>query len=383
MSTDEPRAAILNPAMNSSSIRQRLEAREESLSRHATRVVDTVGRATPEEKHPYRTEFQRDRDRIIHTNTFRRLKHKSQVFLAPLGDHYTTRLTHTIEVQQVARTIARALNLNEDLVEATALGHDLGHTPFGHIGEKVLDRLLDGGFHHSQHSVRIVETLEKGGSGLNLTGEVIEGIRRHSKPQGNFLSREAVVGMSLEAQTVRVSDAIAYLTHDINDAIRAGAITIEDLPAAAIERLGQRHSRRVDAVITGIIEGTLESMPEADASADAGADANAEPNGLPPLITMPDDLAVVTNDLRDFMFERVYLPLSDSEQGLAAQRVTEALFEHYVASPDHVTPELRSGNESLERRAADMVCGMTDQFALRTAEEISPGIAGEAFSGRI
>jgi len=258
-------------------------------------------------------------------------------------------------------------DVNEDLVEATALGHDLGHTPFGHIGEKVLDRLLDGGFHHSRQSVRIVETLEKGGSGLNLTGEVIEGIRRHSKPQGNFLSREAVVGMSLEAQTVRVSDAIAYLTHDINDAIRAGAITIEDLPAAAIERLGQRHSRRVDAVITGIIEGTLESMPEADASADAGADANAEQNGLPPLITMPDDLAVVTNDLRDFMFERVYLPLSDSEQGLAAQRVTEALFEHYVASPDHVTPELRSSNESLERRAADMVCGMTDQFALRTA----------------
>ncbi len=357
--------------MNLHHIRQRLEAREESLSPYATRVINTGGRATPEEPHPYRTAFQRDRDRIIHTNTFRRLKHKSQVFLAPLGDHYTTRLTHTIEVQQVARTIARALNLNEDLVEATALGHDLGHTPFGHIGEKVLDRLLDGGFHHSRQSVRIVESLEKAGRGLNLTREVIEGIRRHSKPPGDFLSREAVDGMSMEGQTVRVSDALAYLTHDINDAIRAGAITVDDLPAAAIERLGSRHSRRVDTVITGIIEGTLHSMADADAG------------GMPPVITMPDDLATVTNDLRDFMFERVYLPLSDSEQGLAAQNIVEALFLHYVANPEDVIPEIRSSGDSQERSAADMVCGMTDEFALRTAEEISPGIAGKTFRGRI
>ncbi|MCH7740188.1 MAG: deoxyguanosinetriphosphate triphosphohydrolase [Chloroflexi bacterium] len=357
--------------MNLNHIRQRLEAREQSLSPYATRVIDTAGRSTPEEPHPYRTEFQRDRDRIIHTNTFRRLKHKSQVFLAPRGDHYTTRLTHTIEVQQVARTIARALNLNEDLVEATALGHDLGHTPFGHIGEKVLDRLLDGGFHHSRQSVRVVESLEKAGRGLNLTREVIEGIRRHSKPQGDFLSREAVDGMSLEAQTVRVSDALAYLTHDINDAIRAGAITIDDLPTAAIKRLGARHSQRVDAVITGIIEGTLQSMADADTG------------GQPPVITMPDDLATVTNDLRDFMFERVYLPLTDSEQGLAAQKIVEALFSHYVANPDEVTPEIRSSSDSPQRAAADMVCGMTDDFALRRAEEITPGISGNAFGGRI
>ena len=357
--------------MNLNHIRERLEAREESLSPYATRVINNAGRATPEEPHPYRTDFQRDRDRIIHTNSFRRLKHKSQVFLAPQGDHYTTRLTHTIEVQQVARTIARALNLNEDLVEATALGHDLGHTPFGHLGENVLDRLLDGGFHHSRQSVRVVELLEKAGRGLNLTGDVIVGIRRHSKPQGDFLSREAVDGMSLEAQTVRVSDALAYLTHDINDAIRAGAITLDDLPTAAIERLGHRHSRRVDTVITGIIEGTLHSMADADAG------------GRPPVITMPDDLATVTNDLRDFMFERVYLPLSDSEEGIAAQNIVEALFNHYVANPDGITPEIRSAGDSIERSAADMVCGMTDDFALRTAEEIAPGISGTAFKGRI
>jgi dGTPase len=357
--------------MDLTHIRERLEARENDLSRFASRVVESKGRANPEEAHAYRTEYQRDRDRVIHTNSFRRLKHKSQVFLAPKGDHYTTRLTHTIEVQQVARTIARSLNLNEDLVEATAMAHDLGHTPFGHVGEKVLDQLLDGGFHHSRHSVRIVEKLERSGRGLNLTHEVIEGIRRHSKPQGNFLSREAVYGMPLEAQIVRISDAIAYLAHDIKDAIRSRQITVDDLPQRATDALGTRHSQRANALITDVVVTSLASMSE------------AENGGQEPIISMSEELGEITTLLRDFMFERIYLPLSDSDQGKSAMRITQALFEHYVSHPNEITLEFLGSNEKIERIAADMVCGMTDDFAFRTAETISPGISANAFEGRL
>ncbi len=239
--------------MRSDGVRKRLEERERSLSPFAVRSSDSTGRAVPEEESPIRTAFQRDRDRIIHTNSFRRMKHKSQVFVAPIGDHYVTRLTHTLEVAQIGRTIARALNLNEDLVEAIGMGHDLGHTPFGHLGERVLNELMPGGFHHSRHSVRIVEVLEKDGQGLNLSGEVVEGIRRHSKSQGAFLDRDDVTGMTLEAQVIRLSDAVAYLAHDINDAIRAGIIEIEDLPTGAITCLGRRHSERVNALVTDVI----------------------------------------------------------------------------------------------------------------------------------
>ena len=356
--------------MDLTHIRERLEARENDLSPFATRVVESKGRARPEDPHPYRTEYQRDRDRVIHTNSFRRLKHKSQVFLAPKGDHYTTRLTHTIEVQQVARTIARALNLNEDLVEATSLAHDLGHTPFGHVGEKVLNQLLPGGFHHSRHSVRIVQKLERDGRGLNLTHEVVEGIRRHSKPQGNFLGRDAVEGMTLEAQIVRISDAIAYLAHDINDAMRAGRITVDDLPRRAIDALGCRHSQRANALITDVIVTSAVSMSEAEAGGDE------------PIISMSEELGEVTTLLRDFMFERVYLPLSDSEQGKSAMRITRVLFEHYVSQPDQI-PNFRESDETVERIAADMVCGMTDEYAFRSAETISPGISAGAFEGRL
>jgi dGTPase len=215
------RSADSNIDLNT--VRRRIELREGLLSPHAVRSALARGRARPETPSEVRSEFQRDRDRVIHTNSFRRLKHKSQVFVAPQGDHFTTRLTHVIEVAQVGRTIARALNLNEDLVEAAALAHDLGHTPFGHIGESVLNEMLDGGFHHSRHSVRIVETLEKEGRGLNLTGYVVEAIRHHSKPEGEFLNQPAVSHMTLEAQVVRISDALAYLAHDISDAIRSGS----------------------------------------------------------------------------------------------------------------------------------------------------------------
>ncbi len=227
----------------SSAIRHRLEAREEALSPYAVRSAQSKGRAQAEAPSPMRTEFQRDRDRILHTKAFRRLKHKTQVFLAPLGDHFATRLTHTLEVAQIARTISRALNLNEDLTEAIALGHDLGHTPFGHLGEEVLDQLSPQGFRHSQQSLRIVDILEKDGQGLNLTWEVRQGILHHSKPRGDFLADGAMPeGLTLEAQVCRLADALAYLNHDIDDALRAGVIQEEDLPVQVVEHLGSRSS---------------------------------------------------------------------------------------------------------------------------------------------
>ena len=253
-----------NKVVASHLVRLRLEEREERLSPWAVRSAKCRGRRRPEPQSPLRTEFQRDRDRILHTNSFRRLKHKSQVFVAPKGDHYVTRLTHTLEVSQIGRTIARGLNLNEDLVEATALGHDLGHTPFGHIGETVLDRLLPNGFHHSSHSVRIVERFEKNGRGLNLTEEVVEGIRRHSKPQGEFMGRESVADLSLEAQIVRLADALGYLTHDIGDAIRAGYLSPDDLPRDAIQALGNRNSQRVNTLVNDVVAASWDATGEAE-----------------------------------------------------------------------------------------------------------------------
>lgn len=354
------------------SVRKRLEAREETLSPFATRSAACMGRAEPEMPSPVRTEFQRDRDRIIHTTSFRRLKHKSQVFIAPMGDHYVTRLTHTIEVSQIGRTIARALNLNEDLVEAIATGHDIGHTPFGHVGERVLDELLPGGFHHSRHSVRIVECLEKGGRGLNLTRDVIEGIRRHSKPQGAFLDGGAIQGMSLEAQIVRISDAVAYLNHDIGDALRAGMITLDDLPDKAVGVLGRGHSERVNTLVTDIV------------IASWAATGLVEPRAgtTSPVITMSPAVGEAMTQLRDYMFERIYLPLGETEEGRAAQEITALLFDHYLKHPQEVVPEFLRPESSPARIAADMVCGMTDQYAVRTAERIRPGISRGLFEGR-
>ncbi|MBI4306028.1 MAG: deoxyguanosinetriphosphate triphosphohydrolase [Chloroflexi bacterium] len=358
--------------MNVDDVRKRLEAREESLSPYATRVTKCMGRAVAEPPSPVRTDFQRDRDRIIHTTSFRRLKHKSQVFIAPLGDHYVTRLTHTIEVSQIGRTIARALNLNEDLVEAIATGHDIGHTPFGHVGERVLDEFLPGGFHHSRHSVRIVESLEKGGAGLNLTREVVEGIRRHSKPQGRFLDQESVDGMSLEAQIVRLSDAVAYLNHDIADALRAGLLRLEDLPREAVEVLGARHSARVNTLVTDIVRASW-------------AATGLEPvrEGEKPVIAMSAEVGPVVTTLRDFMFERIYLPLAETQEGAAAREIAGLLFEHYVKHPEEIVPEFRRADSTRERMAADMVCGMTDQYAVRAAERIRPGISKGLFEGRV
>jgi dGTPase len=359
-------------------VRQRLERREELLSPFASRSVDAV-RAISEEgdPSPVRTAFQRDRDRIIHTNSFRRLKHKSQVFVAPIGDHFTTRLTHVIEVSQVGRTIARGLNLNEDLVEAIGLGHDLGHTPFGHIGEGVLNQVLPGGFHHSRQSVRLVTLLEKDGKGLNLTGHVVDGIRDHSKPEGEFLSREAVADLTLEAQIVRISDALAYLAHDILDALRSGFISLEDLPADAIEMLGERHSQRVNTVIEDVIGSSWDCVGEA-----AGEGGQTTADDMP-WIRMSDDLGKIVTDLRVFMFERFYHRISNSVQGRKAAAIVGVLFEHFNRQPDNIPNRLRELSESTERAAADFVCGMTDNFALNMAEQISPGLSGDVFKERI
>ena len=359
-------------------VRQRLERREELLSPFASRSVDAV-RAISEEgdPSPVRTAFQRDRDRIIHTNSFRRLKHKSQVFVAPVGDHFTTRLTHVIEVSQVGRTIARGLNLNEDLVEAIGLGHDLGHTPFGHIGEGVLNQVLPGGFHHSRQSVRLVTLLEKDGKGLNLTGHVIDGIRDHSKPEGEFLSREAVADFTLEAQIVRISDALAYLAHDILDALRSGFISLEDLPADAIEMLGERHSQRVNTVIEDVIGSSWDCVGE------AGGEGGQTTADDMPWIRMSDELGKIVTELRVFMFERFYHRISNSVQGRKAAAIVGVLFEHFNRQPDNIPNRLRELSESTERAAADFVCGMTDNFALNMAEQISPGLSGDVFKGRI
>ena len=275
-------------------VRQRLEALEENLSPYASRSSRSLGRERAETPSPLRTEYQRDRDRIIHTNAFRRLKHKTQVFLAPSGDHFVTRLTHTLEVSQVGRTIARALNLNEDLVEAMSYGHDLGHTPFGHLGEETLDQIYSEGFTHSAQSLRIVERLAHDGDGLNLTWEVRQGIISHSKPQGDFLDIELDASLTLEAQILRLADSVAYLNHDIADAIRAGMLRVEDLPERANRVLGATHAERVNSLVTGIV---VASWP-----------ASGLAEGTPeekPVIRMDPEAREAMMELRDFMFQKI------------------------------------------------------------------------------
>jgi dGTPase len=240
-------------------IREKLEETERStLSPRATLSAASKGRERDEKPHPFRTAFQRDRDRIIHSKSFRRLKHKTQVFLAPFGDHFRTRLTHTLEVSQIGRTIAKALRLNEDLTEAVALGHDIGHTPFGHAGEDTLDELLPGGFSHYEQSLRVVEKLEYEGKGLNLTAEVRDGILHHSKGRGEILEDDPEgMAKTLEGQIVRVSDVIAYVNHDIDDAIRAGIIKDGDIPSSLVKSLGKWHASRIDRLVEDVIQASL------------------------------------------------------------------------------------------------------------------------------
>ncbi len=336
--------------------------RDELLSPHATRSYSGT-RAVEEDESPIRTPFQRDRDRIIHTKAFRRLKRKSQVLIAPEGEHYTTRMTHVQEVSQVGRTIARALCLNEDLVEAAALGHDLGHTPFGHTGEEVLNEILPDGFHHSGHSVRVVTELERDGKGLNLTDAVIEAIARHSKPRGEFNTQKSVEGMSLEAQIVRISDAIAYLAHDVADGLRCAAFKETDLPLISRRVIGEKHSARLNSMVSDIVR----------SSRDCGDGSVARP-----WIRMSDEMKEAVDELRGFMFKNFYLKVSGGKEGRQAKKITRLIHDHLSANPDVIPDGFRYLNGSPNPQAVtDYLAGMTDNYAMFFAEQLQPGVSKE------
>ncbi|MGC8965365.1 MAG: deoxyguanosinetriphosphate triphosphohydrolase [Caldimicrobium sp.] len=315
------------------------------LSPKAVKAKFSKGRMRPEEECDIRTAFERDRDRIIHSKAFRRLKHKTQVFLAPRGDHYRTRLTHTLEVAQIARTIAGALRLNTTLTEAIALGHDLGHTPFGHAGEEVLNEILEGGFRHYEQSLRVVDHLEKEGAGLNLTYEVRMGILRHSKGRGPI---DVEDDLFLEAQVVRFSDIIAYVNHDLDDAIRAGIIKEEDLPKDIIKELGERHSKRIDTLIKSIVYTSQEINLER--------------------ITMAPEKLKALEKLREFLFEKVYFSPLVRKEFEKAKKILLSLFEFYDKNFERIEYLVKARElfpaEKKERLIADYLSGMTDRFAL-------------------
>lgn len=309
--------------------------REPPLGPRAARAEAAV-RARPEEPCPFRTAFQRDRDRILHTTSFRRLKHKTQVFVAPAGDHYRTRLTHTLEVSAVSRTVARALELNEDLVEAVAMGHDLGHAPFGHAGEAALDGLLGERhgrrFEHNVQSLRVVDVLERGGRGLNLTAEVRDGILHHTGPG---------LPSTLEGQVVRLMDRIAYVNHDIEDALRAGVIAPGDLPAEEVAALGATTSERLTTLVSDVVESSREGDRIRQSPAVGGSFLR----------------------LRRFMFQNVYLAPPASDEAERARGIVRALFSWYLDHPELLPPAAGAGD--LVERVTDFVAGMTDRYALR------------------
>lgn len=335
------------------SVRQTLRARESLLSPLAAHESHSRGRERSEPEQLIRLEYQLDRDRIIHTAAFRRLKHKTQVFVTPDSDHVVTRMTHTIEVQQVARTIARALALNEDLTEAIALGHDLGHTPFGHAGEEALAELLPEGFRHNEQSLRIVERLEHSGAGLNLTFETRDGILRHSKGRASVTSEEGWGWpATLEGEIVKLSDSIAYLNHDIQDAIRAGLIAESDLPAAARSVLGESHAQRINTLVTDCVRSSLATFEDDR-----------------PAIVLSSPILEATDHLREFMFQRVYHHESTMEGAARGQRIVRALFHYYQSEPEQI-PGWSLPADPPWRRAADYVSGMTDHYAQQRATDL-------------
>ncbi len=381
-----------------SAVRRRLEERERALSPYAANSFRSRGRETPEEPSLVRTEFQRDRDRILHCKAFRRLKHKTQVFIAPVGDHFVTRLTHTLEVAQIARTIARALNLNEDLAEAIALAHDIGHPPFGHAGEQALADVVPEGFRHAEQSLRVVEKLEH----LNLTWEVREGIVKSSKIREDILAEAWGTPETIEGQIVKLSDAVAYVNHDIADAIRAGVITEEELPREVSETLGRRHSQRINTLVCDIVaaswaatgepplsppspggaedaKGPLVLSPAEPVSKEHGRGAGGE---AAPRITMSPPVWAAANVLREFMFQRVYLLEERQEEAERAKRVVRRLYAYFAERPEEIRSEFVIESDPAWRRAADYVAGMTDRYALDTAarleDAVKPGRRGAA-----
>ncbi len=324
-------------------IREMLEQREHEMYRPCACFADTTrGRDRQEDKCDLRTEFQRDRDRIIHSKSFRRMKHKTQVFLSPGGDHYRTRLTHTLEVAQIGRTIARALFLNEDLVEAIALGHDLGHTPFGHVGERALSKYTSKPFCHNEQSVRVVECLEKDGKGLNLTWEVRDGIRNH---------KSSCHPATLEGKIVRLSDKIAYVNHDIDDGIRAGVMTEDMLPKQCTEILGHSTRDRIDNLIHAVVN-TSKDIED---------------------VVMPEDYQQAFQELRSFMFRDLYTnPVAKSEE-IKAERLISMLYEEFMEHPEWLPEEYQmfiAQGETKEIVICDYIAGMTDNYAVDMANKI-------------
>ncbi len=334
-------------------LREQLEARErEVLAPQAAKSVDSRGRLRPEREDDVRPAFQRDRDRIIHRKAFRRLKHKTQVFFAPTGDHYRTRLTHTLEVSQIARTIAKVLRLHEELTEAITLGHDLGHTPFGHAGERVINALMPGGFNHFEQSLRIVDRIENDGRGLNLTWEVRDGIAKHSKGKSG-----APVGMppalragTVEGQIMRVADLIAYVNHDIDDATRAGLLRREDLPPDLVERLGATSSARIGTLVTDVVTETL-------------AVDLAE-------IRMSAPVLDAVLRLRTFLFDAVYENLTATAEFRKASGILSGLWEKVQERPEAFLDPATLEAEGLDVATRDFIAGMTDRYAVRLYEEL-------------
>lgn len=323
-----------------------LEKREyEILSPYAAKVAETRGRRVPEKKCGIRTDYQRDKDRIIHSKAFRRLMHKTQVFLAPEGDHFRTRLTHTIEVSQIARTIARGLGLNEDLTEAIAMGHDLGHTPFGHNGEKVLDGLHEGGFRHNVQSLRVVDVLESNGvrRGMNLTAEVRDGILNHTGKTMPF---------TLEGQIVKISDRVAYINHDIDDALRSGVIVEEDLPQECIQVLGKTHRSRINTLVNDLIENSFDQDR----------------------IAMSESCLKHMNLLRDFMFANVYhnKRVKKDEELEKVKHILESLYRYFLDNPGQLPRDLQGMIEEfgLPEMVKDHIAGMTDRYAVNLYTEL-------------
>ena len=323
-------------------VREQIEQMERDyFSPYAMLVVNSEGRRIYNEPCPLRTDYQRDRDRIIHCKSFRRLKHKTQVYLAPEGDHYRTRLTHTLEVAQIARTIARALRLNEDLTEAISLGHDLGHTPFGHAGERALNDVSSSGFRHYEQSLRVVDYLENDGRGLNLTAEVRDGILCHTK---------GTEAKTLEGRIVRLADHIAYMNHDIDDSIRAGVLTENDIPKEISNVLGSGHSRRIGKMISSVVE-----------------------NSQCGVLNMDPDTQQAYDALHDFLFENIYFnPVVKGEES-KAESLIKYLFEHYYLHPDELPAEysLIRQNEGDERAIIDYIAGMSDLYAVDIFRQLS------------
>jgi dGTPase len=334
-------------------IRQQLETRErEILAPQAAKAADSRGRLRPEAEDDVRPAFQRDRDRIIHCKAFRRLKHKTQVFFAPTGDHYRTRLTHTLEVSQIARTIAKVLRLHEELTEAIALGHDLGHTPFGHAGERVIDTLMPGGFNHYEQSLRIVDHLENNGAGLNLSWEVRDGIAKHSKGKsGAPVGMEASLRAStIEGQIMRVADLIAYVNHDIDDAVRAGILSASQLPAGPVATLGQTPSKRIGTLVKDVVTQSL-----------AGELTE---------IRMSAPVLEALLALRSFLFEAVYENTVATAEFRKASDILSGLWEKVRDQPKEFLDLRTVEDEGLDAATRDFIAGMTDRYAVRLFEQI-------------